>query len=81
MKILFVSTKKNQDPAERELYEMDLMNEVLGFDRSLLDLGLLTVLATTPEGIETSLQDEYLAPIDYDEPCDLVALSAKTSTK
>lgn len=79
MKILFVSTKKNQDPAERELYEMDLMNEVLGFDRSLLDLGLLTVLATTPEGIETSLQDEYLAPIDYDEPCDLVALSAKTS--
>ena len=79
MKILFVSTRKNSDPTERELYEMDLMNEVLGFKRSLLDLGLLTVLGGTPERFEVSLQDEYLEPIDYDEPCDLVALSAKTS--
>ncbi|MDA1263512.1 MAG: radical SAM protein [Planctomycetota bacterium] len=79
MKILFVANKKNADPTERELYEMDLMNEVLGFDRSLLDLGLLTVLGATPEHIETSLQDEYLGPIDYDEACDLVAISAKTS--
>ena len=79
MKILFVSTKKNTDPEERELYEMNLMNEVLGFDRSLLDLGLLTVLGGTPSRFEVALQDEYLNPIDYDEPCDLVALSAKTS--
>ncbi len=79
MKILFVSTRKNADPSERELYEMDLMNEVLGFERSLLDLGLLTVAACTPEQYEVSMQDEYLAPIDYDEPADLVALSAKTS--
>lgn len=79
MKILFVSTRKNSDPTERELYEMDLMNEILGFDRALLDLGLLTILGGTPDRFETSLQDEYLAPIDYDEPCDLVALSAKTS--
>ena len=67
MKILFVSTKKNSDPTERELYEMDLMNDVLGFDRSLLDLGLLTILGGTPERFTTSLQDEYLGPIDYDE--------------
>jgi radical SAM superfamily enzyme YgiQ (UPF0313 family) len=79
MKILFVSTRKNSDPTERELYEMDLMNEVLGFDRALLDLGLTTVIGCTPDRFEVSLQDEYLAPIDYDEPCDLVALSAKTS--
>ncbi len=79
MKILFVSTRKNSDPEERELYEMDLMNEILGFDRALLDLGIVTVLACTPKRFEVSLQDEYLNPIDYDEECDLVALSAKTS--
>ena len=79
MKILFVSTRKNSDPTERELYEMDLMIDVLGFDRSLFDLGLLTILGGTPKRFEVSMQDEYLAPIDYDEPCDLVALSAKTS--
>ena len=55
MKILFVSTKKNSDPTERELYEMDLMNEILGFKRSLLDLGLLTVANGTPAPHTTSL--------------------------
>lgn len=79
MKILFVSTRKNSDPSERELYEMDLMNDVLGFRRSLFDLGLLTVVGFTPERFDVSIQDEYLAPLDYDEPADLVALSAKTS--
>ena len=79
MKILFVATRKNRDPEERELYEMDLMNEVLGFKRSLYDLGILTVAACTPERFEVAVRDEYLAPIDYDEPADLVALSAKTS--
>ena len=79
MKVLFVATRKNQDPDERELYEMDLMSEILGFRRSLLDLGLLTVAACTPDSWEVSIQDEYLRSIDYDESCDLVALSAKTS--
>lgn len=79
MKILFISYKKNSLTGERELYEQDLMIDVLGFDRSLLDLGLLTILARTPDDIEVSLQDEYLAEIDYDEDCDLVAISAKTS--
>jgi radical SAM superfamily enzyme YgiQ (UPF0313 family) len=79
VKILFIATRKNRDLSERELYEMDLMNEILGFRRSLLDLGILTVAGCTPERFEVSIQDEYLAPVDYDEPCDLVALSAKTS--
>ena len=79
MKILFVSTKKNLDPTERELYEMDLLCEVLGFSRSLLDLGLLTIAGCTPDRFRLSFQDEYLGPLDYDEEADLVALSAKTS--
>ena len=48
MKVLFAATRKNKDPLERELYEMDLMNEILGFERSLYDLGLLTIAACTP---------------------------------
>ncbi|MBI4821928.1 MAG: B12-binding domain-containing radical SAM protein [Deltaproteobacteria bacterium] len=80
MKILFVATKKNGNPADRELYEMDFMNELLGFKRSLFDLGLLTVAAATPEGVEVELVDEYVDPIPYETTdADLVALSAKTS--
>ncbi len=79
MKILFVATRKNSDPTERELYEMDLMLDLLGFERSLLDLGLLTIAACTPPRFEVAIHDEYLSPIDFDAPCDLVALSAKTS--
>ena len=78
-KILFVATRKNSDPADRELYEMDFMCDVLGFERSLLDLGLVTVAACTPRHIEVELVDEYIAPIPYDTDADLVALSAKTS--
>ncbi len=79
MKILFVATRKNSDPADRELYEMDFMNELLGFRRSLLDLGLLTVAACTPPDVEIEFVDEYVQPIPYDADVDLVALSAKTS--
>lgn len=79
MKILFVATRKNSDPEDRELYEMDFMNELLGFKRSLLDLGLVTVAACTPDDVEVELIDEYLEPINYDTDADLVALSAKTS--
>jgi radical SAM superfamily enzyme YgiQ (UPF0313 family) len=80
MKILFVSTRKNSDPRDRELYEMDFMDELLGFRRSLLDLGLLTVAACTPADVEYEIVDEYIDPIPYDTTdADLVALSAKTS--
>src|SRR5690349_732965 len=79
MKILFVSTRKNADPQDRELYEMDFMNQLLGFRRSLLDLGLITVAACTPPEVEVEIADEYLEPIPYDTDADLVALSAKTS--
>lgn len=80
VKILFVQTRKNSDPADREMYEMDFMNEVLGFGRSLLDLGLVTVAACTPKHVTVELVDEYVEPIPYDTTdADLVALSAKTS--
>jgi radical SAM superfamily enzyme YgiQ (UPF0313 family) len=79
VRITFVATKKNADPSERELYEMDLVLRVLGFKRSFLDLGIQTVAACTPPGHDVRIVDEYLEPIDYAIDTDLVALSAKTS--
>lgn len=79
MDISFVSTRKNSDPTERELYEMDLLLRVLGFKRAFLDLGMYTVAACTPPGHAVRVVDEYFDPLDFDAPTDLVALSAKTS--
>lgn len=79
MHITFVATKKNLDPSERELYEMDLLCRGLGFKRAFLDLGIQTVMACTPKSTSIALVDEYQDPIDYDVRADLIALSAKTS--
>ena len=84
MKILFVATKKNQHPEHRELYEMNFLIDVLGFERSLFDLGIVTVAACTPrevngEKVIIEYIDEYLDEVPYDTDADLVALSAKTS--
>ncbi|MDP6933296.1 MAG: hypothetical protein QGG40_10290, partial [Myxococcota bacterium] len=79
MHITFVSTRKNLDPTERELYEMNFLLRMLGLKRAFLDLGLLTVAACTPPDVDIRMVDEYCEPIDYDVSTDLVALSAKTS--
>ncbi|MEQ9500555.1 MAG: radical SAM protein [Deltaproteobacteria bacterium] len=79
MKIHFVATRKNADPTERELYELDLMLRVLGFDRAFMDLGLQTVATVTPAHHDIRFTDEYLERIDYDTEADIVALSGKTS--
>lgn len=80
MRITFIATRKNLDPSERDLYEMDLLNRALGFERAFLDLGIQTVMACTPRDVDVRMIDEYLQPITYDLPgTDYVALSAKTS--
>ncbi len=79
MKVLFVATKKNEDPTERELYELDFLIDVLGYKRSLVDLGILTAAAATPAGVDVEIIDEYVDDIPWDTDADLVALSAKTS--
>jgi radical SAM superfamily enzyme YgiQ (UPF0313 family) len=79
MEITFVAHRKNSDPTERELYEMDLLIRAMGFKRSFLDLGIHTVMACTPAGTRVRLVDEYLTPIDFGVDTDAIALSAKTS--
>ena len=66
MRITFVATRKNLDPTERELYEMDMLNRALGFKRAFLDLGIQTVMAPTPRDVDVQMIDEYLQPISYD---------------
>ncbi len=79
MKILFVATQKNADRSERELYELDFLIDILGYQRSLVDLGILTAAAATPAHIDVEIVDEYVTEIPYDTDADLIALSAKTS--
>lgn len=79
MHVTFVSTRKNSDPSEHEMYEMEFLLRILGLKRAFLDLGLLTIAACTPDDIEVKLVDEYMEELDFDAPTDLVALSAKTS--
>ena len=79
MRVHFVATKKNLDPSERELYEMDLLCRSLGFKRAFLDLGIQTVMACTPRSVDVKLTDEYLEPIDFDADADIIALSAKNA--
>src|ERR1043166_5327980 len=78
-KILFVATKKNRSPDDRELYELDFLIDVLGYKRSLVDLGILTAAAATPEDVDVEIIDEYVDAIPYATNADLVAISAKTS--
>src|SRR5439155_26553928 len=66
-------------PADRELYELDFLIDVLGYSRSLVDLGILTAAAATPADVDVEVIDEYVDDIPYDTDADLVALSAKTS--
>jgi radical SAM superfamily enzyme YgiQ (UPF0313 family) len=79
MRIAFISTRKNLDRSERELYEMDLILRVTRLKRAFADLGLLTIAACTPEHVECLYIDEYCEEIDYGMEVDAVALSAKTS--
>ena len=62
MRISFIATRKNLDPTERELYEMDLLNRALGFKRAFLDLGIQTVMACTPRDVAVHMIDECPQP-------------------
>jgi radical SAM superfamily enzyme YgiQ (UPF0313 family) len=79
LKLEFIATRKNADPTQRELYELDYMLDILGFKRAFMDLGLQTVASVTPPEHAIRFTDEYLGPIDYRTDADVVCLSAKTS--
>jgi radical SAM superfamily enzyme YgiQ (UPF0313 family) len=53
-------------------------NFPLKYRRYIHTLGLITVAGLTPPEIELSFTDERIEPIDFDEPADMVAISAMT---
>ncbi|HEX9861206.1 MAG TPA: cobalamin-dependent protein, partial [Nitrospirota bacterium] len=53
-------------------------NFPLYYRRFIHTLGPITVAGLTPPGIETTLTDERIETIDFDEPADMVAVSAMT---
>jgi radical SAM superfamily enzyme YgiQ (UPF0313 family) len=50
----------------------------LYYRRFIHTLGPITVAGLTPPDIETTLTDERIEPIDFDEPADMIAISAMT---
>ncbi len=54
--------------------------EVIGAKTLMPNAALATLMALTPPGVsvEYSLGDENIAPIDWDMPCDLVAVTGST---
>ena len=53
-------------------------NFPLKYRRYIHTLGLITVAGLTPPEIELSFTDERIEQIDFDEPADMVAISAMT---
>ncbi|HLB25715.1 MAG TPA: radical SAM protein [Nitrospirota bacterium] len=53
-------------------------NFPLYYRRYIHTLGLITVAGLTPPDVEVSMTDERIEAIDFDEPADMVAISAMT---
>jgi radical SAM superfamily enzyme YgiQ (UPF0313 family) len=51
------------------------IDRLVGMDAAQSPIGLATIAALTPAEISISLVDENATPIDYDMPCDVVAIS------
>lgn len=70
MRILFVCPRFPDS-----LWNFHGIHRLVGVDSAQSPIGLATVAALTPAEIEVSIQDENVAPIDYDAACDVVAIS------
>lgn len=57
------------------LWNFQGINSIVGVSSAQSPLGLATIAALTPSGIEVSLVDENVEAIDYDAECDVVAVS------
>lgn len=51
------------------------IDRLVGMDAAQSPIGLATIAALTPAEVSISLVDENATPIDYDLPCDVVAIS------
>src|SRR2546423_733275 len=58
------------------LWGFTRIHSLVGIKYGFLPLALPTLAALTPEQFELKLIDECVDPIDFDTPCDVVALTA-----
>ena len=58
------------------LWGFTRIHSLVGIQYGFLPLALPTLAALTPEEFDIQLIDECVEPIDFDTPCDLVALTA-----
>jgi radical SAM superfamily enzyme YgiQ (UPF0313 family) len=58
------------------LWGFTRIHSLVGIQYGFLPLALPTLAALTPEQFEIQLIDECVEPIDFDTPCDVVALTA-----
>lgn len=70
----------NPRAATQAYFSADVF-EGWGFEPTVLiaDLATTTVAAMVPETFDIRLCDEHVTPIDYETPCDFVALTGKSS--
>ena len=61
----------------RYFWDFRKLSSVLGRSSNNLLLALPTVAALTPEGHEIILVDDNVDEIDYDDPVDLVGVTAR----
>ena len=57
------------------LWNFHGIQKLVGVDSAQSPIGLATIAALTPPEIEVSLLDENIEPVDFDVPCDVVAIS------
>jgi len=58
------------------LWGFTRIHSLVGIQYGFLPLALPTLAALTPDQFELQLIDECVEPIDFDTPCDVVALTA-----
>ncbi len=74
MRLKLISPRRQ----ERDLWDMRNVVKLIGKKYSLPSLALPTLAALTPMGVDVSITDENVDPIDFEERVDLVGISFNT---
>ncbi|MCX8035757.1 MAG: B12-binding domain-containing radical SAM protein [Candidatus Sumerlaeia bacterium] len=77
MKIKLINPARKPEWKEN-FWEFRTLRKITGRPAASPSLALLTLAAATPDGVEVVIADEHVAPIDFDEPVDLVAITSFT---
>jgi len=79
-RVLFVAAKSTPQGYGREYYDFDFALDFIGLRarRTMMNLAIPSLAGATPEEYDIAVADEYVSPIDFDQPCDVVAFTSNT---